>query len=62
MNRNQPVLKYIIENQPVFGVPLEISFDRNPCHDDIHLPLVLRNCIDYVQTNGKHHTDLHVLK
>jgi len=40
------------EDQPIFGVPLEISFERNPCHDDIHLPLVLRNCIDYVQTNG----------
>ncbi|KAL5241127.1 hypothetical protein ACI65C_008537 [Semiaphis heraclei] len=42
----------LYEDQPVFGVPLEISFDRNPCHDDIHLPLVLRNCIDYVQMHG----------
>lgn len=43
-----------IEDQPIFGVPLEVSFDRNPCHDDIHLPLVLRNCIDYVQMHGKY--------
>ncbi|XP_050433697.1 ralA-binding protein 1 [Adelges cooleyi] len=42
----------LYENQPIFGVPLEISFERNPCHDDIHLPLILRNCIDYVQING----------
>ncbi|XP_050546791.1 ralA-binding protein 1 [Daktulosphaira vitifoliae] len=42
----------LYENQPIFGVPLELSFERNPCHDDIHLPLVLRNCIDYVQLNG----------
>lgn len=43
-----------VENQPIFGVPLEISFDRNPCHDEIHIPLILRNCIDYVQMNGKY--------
>lgn len=37
------------EAQPVFGVPLDISVERSRCHDGTDLPLVIRDCIDYLQ-------------
>jgi RalA-binding protein 1 len=35
----------------VFGVSLGLSLERSRCHDQINLPLVVRDCIDYLQEN-----------
>ena len=37
---------------PVFGVPLETSVERSKCHDDIRLPVVVRECVDYIEAEG----------
>lgn len=37
--------------QPVFGVSLGLSVERSRCHDGIKLPLVVRECIDFLQDN-----------
>lgn len=37
---------------PVFGVSVSLATDRSRCHDGIELPLVVRDCIDYLQENG----------
>jgi hypothetical protein len=39
--------------QPVFGVPLAATVERSPCHDGILLPIIVRECIDYVEEFGK---------
>lgn len=36
---------------PVFGMSLGLAVERSKCHDGIKLPLVVRNCIDYLQEN-----------
>jgi len=36
----------------VFGVSLAVAIDRSPCHDGIQLPIVVRECIDYVEEFG----------
>lgn len=38
--------------QPIFGVSLGLSVERSRCHDGINLPLVVRDCIDYLQKNS----------
>lgn len=38
--------------QPIFGVSLGLSVERSRCHDGINLPLVVRDCIDYLQEHG----------
>lgn len=39
--------------QPIFGVPLAVAVERSRCHDiDNPLPLVVRDCIDYLQEFG----------
>lgn len=38
--------------QPIFGVSLGLSVERSRCHDSINLPLVVRDCIDYLQEHG----------
>ncbi|XP_077286341.1 ral interacting protein isoform X2 [Arctopsyche grandis] len=38
--------------QPIFGVPLGLAVERSRCHDDTNLPLVIRDCIDYLQEHG----------
>lgn len=39
--------------EPIFGVPLEVALQRSRCHDLDHpLPLVVRECIDYLQEFG----------
>lgn len=40
------------EEQPVFGVSLHLAVERSCCHDGIDLPLVVRDCIDYVEEHG----------
>lgn len=42
----------ISEELPIFGVPLAIAVERNPCHDGIKIPLVVRNCIDFIEKHG----------
>ncbi|KAA3675997.1 uncharacterized protein DEA37_0000722 [Paragonimus westermani] len=38
--------------KPVFGVALNIAFERSPSHDGIPLPAFLRHCIDYIEMYG----------
>ncbi|XP_046813525.1 ralA-binding protein 1 [Vespa crabro] len=40
------------EEQPIFGVSLSLAVERSRCHDGIELPLVIRDCIDYVEEHG----------
>jgi hypothetical protein len=41
-----------VDEQPVFGVPLELAVERSHCHDGVYIPVVVRDCIDYVQEHG----------
>ena len=41
-----------VEDAPVFGVPLALAVERSRCHDGIKLPVVVRECIDYIEENG----------
>ena len=36
----------------MFGVPLVLAVERSRCHDGIKLPVVVRECIDYIEENG----------
>ncbi|XP_053679268.1 ralA-binding protein 1 [Anopheles nili] len=38
--------------QPIFGVSLGLATERSRCHDGVNLPLVVRDCIDYLQEHG----------
>ncbi|XP_058449995.1 ralA-binding protein 1 [Malaya genurostris] len=38
--------------QPIFGVSLGLAVERSRCHDTVNLPLVVRDCIDYLQEHG----------
>lgn len=38
--------------QPIFGVSLGLAVVRSRCHDNVNLPLVIRDCIDYLQEHG----------
>ncbi|KYN14536.1 PREDICTED: ralA-binding protein 1 [Trachymyrmex cornetzi] len=40
------------EEQPIFGVNLHLAVERSCCHDGVKLPLVIRDCIDYVEEHG----------
>ncbi|CAL7937991.1 unnamed protein product [Xylocopa violacea] len=40
------------EEQPVFGVSLHLAVERSRCHDGVELPLVVRDCIDFVEEHG----------
>lgn len=40
--------------QPIFGVSLGLAVVRGHCHDNVNLPLVVRDCIDYLQEYGLH--------
>ncbi|XP_034948466.1 ralA-binding protein 1 [Chelonus insularis] len=40
------------EAQPIFGVSLHLAVERSRCHDGVELPLVVRNCIDYLEEFG----------
>lgn len=41
-----------LEGQPVFGVSLHLAVERSRCHDGIDLPLVVRDCIDFIEEHG----------
>ena len=38
--------------QPIFGVSLGLAVVRGHCHDNVNLPLIVRECIDYLQEHG----------
>ena len=38
---------------PVFGVPLATAVERSKCHDGLQLPVVFRECIDYIEEFGQ---------
>lgn len=40
------------EEQPIFGVSLYLAVERSRCHDGVELPLVVRDCIDFVEEHG----------
>ncbi|XP_046402297.1 ralA-binding protein 1 isoform X2 [Ischnura elegans] len=42
----------ISELAPVFGVNLSIAIERGGCHDGVQLPVVVRDCIDYLEEHG----------
>lgn len=42
----------LLDIQPIFGVSLGLAVERSRCHDDVKIPLVVRNCIDYLQEHG----------
>jgi len=39
---------------PIFGVPLDLAVERNRCHDGVKLPVVVRQCIDFIEEQGLH--------
>ncbi|KAJ8687283.1 hypothetical protein QAD02_023077 [Eretmocerus hayati] len=40
------------EEEPIFGVSLHLAVERSRCHDGVKLPLVVRDCIDYLEEYG----------
>lgn len=38
--------------QPVFGVSVNLSTDFSRCHDGVDIPLVVRDCVDYLQEHA----------
>lgn len=38
--------------QPIFGVSLGLAVVRGHCHDNVNLPMIVRDCIDYLQEHG----------
>ncbi len=40
------------EENTIFGVPLEVATERNRSHDGISLPVIVRQCIDYIEEQG----------
>lgn len=44
--------KVKVEESCIFGVPLELAVERSKCHDGIKLPVVVRECILFIEENG----------
>ncbi|XP_044741585.1 ralA-binding protein 1 [Chrysoperla carnea] len=42
----------IEEEQPIFGVSLDLAVERSRCHDGVQLPLPIRESIDYLEEYG----------
>ncbi|XP_043601383.1 ralA-binding protein 1 isoform X1 [Bombus pyrosoma] len=40
------------EEQPIFGVSLHLAVERSRCHDGVELPLIVRDCIDFIEEHG----------
>jgi len=47
------------DDLPVFGVPLEMAVKRSHCHDGVDLPVIVRNCIDYIEEFGLQHEGIY---
>ena len=41
-----------VEDRPVFGIALAQAVERSRCHDGIKLPVVVRECIDFIEEHG----------
>ena len=41
--------------KPVFGIPLATAVERSKPHDGIQLPVVVRECIDFIEEHGEEH-------
>jgi hypothetical protein len=41
------------EVKPLFGIPLATAIEHSPCHDGVLLPVVVRECIDYIEEFGR---------
>ena len=39
-------------DKAVLGVPLTIAVAQNKCYDGIELPVMFRECIDYIEEHG----------
>lgn len=39
-------------DRAIFNVPLTVAVERNRCHDGIELPVMFRECIDYIEEHG----------
>lgn len=50
-NASEEVLE-LGDVQPVFGVSISLATERSRCHDGVDLPLVVRDCIDYLQEHA----------
>lgn len=46
---NSEEIQDLGDAQPIFGVPLSAAVERSRCHDGVEIPLVVRDCIDYLQ-------------
>ncbi|XP_064471104.1 ralA-binding protein 1-like isoform X1 [Ornithodoros turicata] len=51
IGKKKKKLDNVAEN-PIFGVPLSVAVERNPSHDGIELPAIVRECIDYIEEHG----------
>ncbi|XP_054708372.1 ralA-binding protein 1-like isoform X2 [Uloborus diversus] len=40
------------EEKPIFGIPLSLACERSKSHDGIEIPVVVRECIDYIEEHG----------
>lgn len=40
------------EEKPLFGVPLQEAVERSRSRDGVELPIVVRECIDYIEEHG----------
>nr|XP_036233141.1 ralA-binding protein 1 isoform X2 [Bactrocera oleae] len=50
-NASEEVLE-LGDVQPVFGVSISLATERSRCHDGVDLPLVVRDCIDYLEEHA----------
>ena len=41
-----------VEESPIFGVALEVATARHKCHDGVALPLLVRQCVDFIEENA----------
>uniref|UniRef100_A0A915BG18 Rho-GAP domain-containing protein n=2 Tax=Parascaris univalens TaxID=6257 RepID=A0A915BG18_PARUN len=51
-NAPSPILNPFKGERGVFGVPLASAVSRMPSHDGVPLPVVVRQCIDYINEHG----------
>ena len=50
--KNFQTFLFLSDVQPIFGVSLGLAVERSRCHDNIKMPMVVRDCIDFLQEHG----------
>lgn len=55
----EKLLYFLADAQPIFGVSLGLAVVRSHCHDNVNLPIVVRECIDYLQEHGLQHEQIY---